>query len=114
MSPLILVVDDELDARETIRDLLEYEGYAVETAANGREALERIAALGDRRCVVLLDLFMPVMSGWELVERLGADPPPTVKVLITTSAPEQAPRGFPVLGKPLDADKLLALVRKHG
>ena len=59
----ILVVEDEVDSREALRDLLELEGYQVRTATNGREALDAMADLGDQLCIVLLDLFMPVMDG---------------------------------------------------
>ena len=115
-APVILVVDDEPDARETLRELLEYEGYTVAVAADGREAMERLASVdfAGRACIILLDLFMPVMNGWDLVERLRSDGTASrVKVVITTSAPNQAPAGFSVLAKPLDPDKLLATIKKH-
>src|SRR5215475_4842884 len=109
-APVILVVDDEPDARETLRELLEYEGYTVAVAADGREAAAFLGteAAGGRTCIILLDLFMPVMNGWEFVELLRARAAAAnVKVVITTSAPNQAPAGFNVLAKPLDPDKLL-------
>jgi CheY-like chemotaxis protein len=68
----VLVVDDEEPIRETLRDLLEDEGYDVEEAADGREALaalERSIA----PCVVLLDLVMPHMDGLEVLRRVAAD-----------------------------------------
>jgi len=115
-TPVILVVDDEPDARETLRELLEYEGYTVAVAADGREAVACLAAddVAGRPCIILLDLFMPVMNGWEFVAKLRADGNVAkVKVVITTSAPNQAPAGFSVLAKPLDPDKLLATIKKH-
>jgi CheY-like chemotaxis protein len=63
-APVVVVVDDEEDSREALKDLLELEGYRVEVAANGREALDRVDTLGDRICLMLLDLYMPVMDGW--------------------------------------------------
>ena len=115
-TPVILVVDDEPDARETLRELLEYEGYTVAVAADGREAIAILGTEGvaGRTCIVLLDLFMPVMNGWDFVEKLRANGAvPALKVVITTSAPNQAPAGFSVLAKPLDPDKLLATIKKH-
>jgi CheY-like chemotaxis protein len=115
-TPVILVVDDEPDARETLRELLEYEGYTVAVAADGREAVAFLATddVAGRTCIILLDLFMPVMNGWEFVEELRTNGTGAkVKVVITTSAPNQAPAGFNVLAKPLDPDKLLATIKKH-
>ena len=114
-KPVILVVDDEPDSRETLRELLELEGYTVAVAADGREAIEVLgSAVDGHPCIVLLDLFMPVMNGWEFVAELRTNAPTSrVKLVITTSAPNEAPPGFSVLAKPVDPDKLLATIRKH-
>ena len=63
-QPTVLIVEDDADTRDMIGRFLELEGYAVETAANGRQALDRLDA-GASACVILLDLMMPVMDGWE-------------------------------------------------
>lgn len=66
----ILVVDDDAAIRATIADILGLEGYAVETAANGLEALERV---GDRRpSIIVLDMRMPIMDGWTFARELQA------------------------------------------
>jgi CheY-like chemotaxis protein len=71
----ILVVDDEASARNALARLLRKEGYEVETANNGREALEALEAAGAQRPdLVLLDLMMPEIDGLELLEILHADP----------------------------------------
>ncbi|HSC27891.1 MAG TPA: response regulator [Vicinamibacterales bacterium] len=62
--PSVFIVEDDLDTREMLERFLELEGFAVETAANGRQALDRLGA-GAPACVILLDLMMPVMDGWE-------------------------------------------------
>jgi CheY-like chemotaxis protein len=109
-----LVVDDDVDARESMREFLEFEGFAVAVAGNGREALKCLDTLAGRSCLILLDLFMPIMSGWEFVEELSAKGcASNVKLVITTSAPSQAPSGFSVLAKPLDPDSLLTTVRQN-
>ncbi len=106
---IVLVVEDETESRETLRDLLELEGYTVETAPNGRAALEVMATL--EPCVVLLDLFMPVMDGWQVIDRLRTDGRlGKMNVLVMTSAAHKAPADLPVFEKPLNLDKLMRLV----
>jgi CheY-like chemotaxis protein len=106
-APVLLVVEDEADSRETLKELLELQGYRVATANNGREALEQLDLLGPH-CIMLLDLSMPVMTGWEVVEQLRTDGRlASLRLLIMTSATHAAPAGLPVLGKPLELAKLL-------
>jgi CheY-like chemotaxis protein len=108
---VVLVVEDEADSRETLRDLLGLHGFTVDVAETGVEALQKLAELGERECVMLLDLYMPVMDGWQVVEHLRSEGSlERVHVIITTSAPHKAPADLPVLTKPLDIEKLLAIV----
>jgi carbon storage regulator CsrA len=69
----ILVVEDDAVTRDMLTVLLEAQGYAVRTAANGQEALDFLRGAG-RSDLILLDLTMPVMSGWEFSGRLRQDP----------------------------------------
>ena len=109
----ILIVEDEEESRDTLRELLEFEGYKVETAVNGQEALARLDASGDEICIVLLDLFMPVMDGWQVIERLRANGRlDQTQIVIITSAPYRAPAGLPVFQKPLDLDKVMNTVQR--
>jgi len=109
----VLVVEDEQESRDTLRDLLELEGYRVQTAVNGREALDVISASGDDICIVLLDLFMPVMDGWQVVDQLRADGRlAKTQVVIITSAAHRAPPGLPVFEKPLDLEKVMSAVER--
>lgn len=62
----VLVVEDDVDAREALRVLLELKGCDALTAANGREALTRLRRAAERPRLVILDLRMPVMDGWAL------------------------------------------------
>jgi CheY-like chemotaxis protein len=104
----ILVVDDEPDIRESLAELFEDAGYAVSTAADGAEALEILAA-DELPCVV-----MPGVSGNEVYEQMVEDTRlGQVPVIIATSDPSRAPRGVPVMKKPIDTRRLLDVVRQH-
>lgn len=106
---MILVVDDEVHSRETLRDVLEDEGYTVMTARNGVEALAQVML--HKPSLVILDLLMPGMGGNALYEEMQKSPElAKVPVLVTTSDPSRAPRGVPTLAKPLTLDRLLSLV----
>ena len=89
---LVLVVDDEADIRELVRLNLELEGHDVELAADGASALAAFAADGLRPDLVLLDVMMPKVDGWEVLRQLKADPAPDVAatpiVLLTARAGE--------------------------
>ncbi len=69
--PRVLLVDDYPDAREMYSEYLRFSGFDVVEAANGMEALQR--AVDDRPDVILIDLSLPVMDGWEATRRLKAD-----------------------------------------
>jgi CheY-like chemotaxis protein len=106
----VLVVDDEPDIRESLRDALGDEGYSVFLASNGREALKILPDL-ERPCAVILDMIMPVMSGTELYSVLRTTPElADIPVLISTSDPSRAPGRVPVMRKPVDLDRLLLVL----
>ena len=113
--PSVLVVEDDPDVREFMEMLLASSGYRTASAANGAEALERIRA--ERPCVVLLDLMMPVMDGWEFRARQLADPElARVPVVCVTAVydPEDVTRQLQLkcIRKPVDFDEVLAEVRR--
>jgi CheY-like chemotaxis protein len=115
----ILVVDDDRDIRETLAEILLHEGYRVELAENGARALELIQR-GPRPALVLLDLMMPVMSGWEFLElaehdeRLAQIPVVVVSAMPAPLAPTDARGGVKAcLHKPLKLDQLLDLVHRY-
>ncbi|WP_239469997.1 response regulator [Archangium violaceum] len=70
-SPLVLIVDDYQDAREMYAEYLEFSGFRVAEARNGLEAMEKAFAL--HPSVILMDLSLPVMDGWEATRRLKND-----------------------------------------
>jgi two-component system cell cycle response regulator DivK len=72
ISPLVLLAEDFEDARELYREYLEYAGFSVATAINGREAIDRAAAL--QPDLILMDASMPVLDGWQATRVLKSDP----------------------------------------
>jgi CheY-like chemotaxis protein len=73
MNHGVLIVEDDVDLRQDLAFLIENQGHEVITAANGREALERLAELGPP-CMIHLDLMMPVMDRWEWRSELRTNP----------------------------------------
>jgi CheY-like chemotaxis protein len=83
--PRVLVVEDDLSAREMMRRLLIGEGWAVSVAINGREALERLTT--EQPNLILLDLMMPEMDGFEFLVEFRKDPKSaTTPVIVVTAA----------------------------
>ncbi|TCL72300.1 response regulator receiver domain-containing protein [Hydrogenispora ethanolica] len=83
----VLIVDDEPAIRFLIRATLEDEGYMLDEAADGMEALKRIAA--DKPDLIILDVMMPEMTGYELCQKLKADPATRGMVIIMLTAKGQ-------------------------
>jgi CheY-like chemotaxis protein len=113
----VLIVDDDHDIRETLEEILSYEGYAVATARNGADALDKARALHPE--LILLDLFMPVMDGTEFRRRQREDPDiGAIPVIVVSAAAglEERVRALGVaehLEKPLQIDGLLAVVARY-
>lgn len=112
----VLIVEDDDDLRDMMAQLLSLEGYRAETAANGRDALDYLSH-GDTPEVILLDLMMPVMDGWEFRRRLSDNPALARLPVVVLSAIDPARgsglNGMSFLKKPLDFDRLLELVRRY-
>jgi CheY-like chemotaxis protein len=112
--PLVMVVDDDDDVRESVSLLLSDEGYDVVTAPNGAVALHELHE-GVQPSLIVLDLMMPVMSGWEFRDRqLHDDQIATIPVIVLTAAGEPLGNlgGARVLSKAAGARVLLAAVER--
>jgi CheY-like chemotaxis protein len=112
----VLIVEDDEDLRDMMAQMLTIEGFAATAVGNGREALDYLRR-AIKPHVILLDLMMPVMDGWEFRRRQQADPELAPVPVIVLSALDRS-RAAPVdaiafLKKPLDFDRLLELVRDH-
>jgi CheY-like chemotaxis protein len=70
----IMIVEDDVDIADLVATTLEDDGYAVLVATNGQEALDKLRAAGTRPSLILLDLMMPVMDGWQFRKAQTADP----------------------------------------
>lgn len=90
-QPLILVVEDFDDAREMYRDYLEFDGFRVETARDGREAIDKARAL--QPDLILMDLSLPGIDGWEATRLLKAAPDTKHLIIIALSAHALAAEG---------------------
>ena len=114
----ILVVDDQSESSDAVGLLLEQQGLKVRVAHDGEEALDALHR-GLRPCLVVVDLMMPKMDGWEFRQRQLSDPQfATIPVVMMSGYPNaQKAAGTlgvrTILKKPLDPSRLLALVHRH-
>ncbi len=110
--PTILVVDDDAVIRDSLRELLTGEGYGVETAVDGQDALERLGSM-EPPGLILLDLKMPRMDGWQfLARRDGASSRIPVVLLSGMAFIRDAPGVADFIAKPIRPDRLLECVRR--
>ncbi|HJQ84617.1 MAG TPA: response regulator [Candidatus Binatia bacterium] len=111
----ILVVEDDNDVREAMIHVLAAEGYEAIPAGDGEEALSAIDG-GLEPCVILLDLMMPRMDGWEFIEHHRRRESRTPIIVVSAyGSPDQARGGGSVIAymrKPIDIDALLAVVAR--
>src|SRR5437868_3458188 len=109
----ILVVEDDHDIRVSIRGLLEYDGFRVLSVTNGSAALDLLEHTTPRPSLIVLDLMLPVMDGWQFAERLGRlRPLDSIPIVVMTGYDVQRPPegAVAVLKKPVNMSALLQLV----
>jgi CheY-like chemotaxis protein len=111
-----LVVDDDPDIRDALCELLQAEGYRAVSASNGQEAL---VYLGSREppCVILLDLMMPIMDGWEFRRQQQGNPTwSKIPVIVITAAGKYGANTIAaerILSKPLQLEHVLEALRQY-
>jgi CheY-like chemotaxis protein len=114
----VLVVDDQTESSDAVGLLLEQHGLKVRVAHDGEEALAALHQ-GLRPCLVMVDLMMPKMDGWEFRQRQLSDPAFAKIPVVIMSGYPNAQKAAGTLGvrtilkKPLNADRILALVNRH-
>lgn len=111
----ILIIEDDFDIREALKDALELEGYHVLTAKNGKEGLETLLTVASP-CLVLLDMMMPVMGGREFLHELKKDAtlmpiPVFIVSAIADKVNTDGAVGF--IKKPADLDVVLKMVERY-
>jgi CheY-like chemotaxis protein len=112
----ILVVEDDEDIRDLVELVLSNAGYEVLAAQNGAAALQVVGTA--QPDLILLDMRMPVMDGWEFARQYRARTESHAPIVVLTAARDAAGRAAEIhangyLGKPFDVDDLLALVSHH-
>lgn len=118
MSKKVLIVDDDVDVREAVADMLGEEGYEVITAEDGLQALKTLTTYASDICVILLDLMMPNMDGREFRrQQLVAPAIAAIPVIVVSAfnpgavASELSAKAF--LPKPFEAEQLQRVVVEH-
>ena len=113
----ILIIEDAVDIRYLLKSLFETEGFAVEQAGNGQEALDLLYRSTSLPNMILLDLMMPIMDGYEFRAKQESDPRiASIPVVVMTAdgdigSKKTRIRATEFLKKPVDINKLLTLVR---
>jgi CheY-like chemotaxis protein len=120
VQPTVLVVDDDRDIRDSLTHALVEGGYTAVGVANGQEALQWLRTARPAPFLILLDLTMPVMNGWQFRSEQQRDPGlAAIPVLIVSANADAARQAVALaaaghLAKPVDADQLLAWIRWLG
>lgn len=120
----ILIIEDDIDIRELIAEILTEEGYLTSTAENGKLGLDYLVAckVEERPDCIILDLMMPVMTGIQVLEKLQADYPndlAKIPVIIATAkgSPKEDLKNMPAnvtkIRKPMDVNELIDTVASH-
>jgi CheY-like chemotaxis protein len=115
----ILIIEDDEAIRETLASVLEDEGYQVQCAAHGRAALQQLRSGAPLPCLILLDLMMPIMNGWEFrAEQLHDPALAHIPVIVLSADREVGARASEVsvqgyLSKPMDLTVLLDTVSQY-
>jgi CheY-like chemotaxis protein len=116
--PAVLIVDDDDEPRDNLAALIRAEGYAVDTAGKGQEALEKLRS-GTPPCIILMDLMMPDMDGSEFRQLQLSDPAfrhiPVVLYSGSSNVSDYAERlnAVAFAEKPTELARLMVLIRKH-
>jgi DNA-binding response OmpR family regulator len=108
----VLVIDDEAGIRDSLQEFFLDEGFAVDTAADGEAALEKLTTPDEPPSVVILDMMMPKLSGSQVYALMQQDPRlANIPVIVSTSDPTRAPASVLIMRKPINLELLLNAVR---
>lgn len=111
----VLIIEDDEDIRDTLAEMIRLERFEVRTAANGKEGLEILGAI-ERPCLILLDLMMPILNGWEFrelqIENAVLASIPVVVVSAATEGMENL-KAEGYIKKPVEMEALMRTIRKY-
>lgn len=115
MSHCVLIVEDDADLRRLYAVGLSHRGYKVRLAANGQDAIERVEV--ERPDVIVLDIIMPVMDGWEVIERINTAGKSAIPVIVLSGTPRPNDDEFPSslcdwVQKPTSLDELGSAIER--
>jgi CheY-like chemotaxis protein len=115
----VFIVDDDLDIREILAETLVEKGFDVTTAANGDEALRVLRTMSVRPSVILLDLMMPIMDGYQFLEQRCLDPTIACIPVAIVTAGHGVDRarlgdGLEIIRKPFDVPRLVGILHTLG
>jgi CheY-like chemotaxis protein len=111
---LLFVVEDDDSARRALADILRLEGFEVVSAPNGKKALEYLHHSSTPPCLIILDLAMPEMDGWQFRAEQQKDPTlARIPVIVMTAFTNAEIDADAVLQKPLDLERLLDTIREY-
>ncbi len=114
-----MIVDDDAEIRQSLSELFEDRGHATIQAQNGQEAMDLLHQAGEPPCVILLDMLMPVMNGFEFLTKRESDarvqniPVVAVSASPANLARDEVKHANHVLAKPLDLAKLNKVVDEY-
>jgi two-component system response regulator CpxR len=112
----VLLVEDDLEIRDVLQDVLEADGFDVFPASNGKQALDFLTLNRPQQAdLVILDLMMPMVSGWQVLERMSADPRlSAIPVMVLSAVARGKPEGAATfLRKPFNLETFCDVVRDH-
>ena len=116
MEKKVLLVEDDLDLRDVLQDILESEGYDVIPATNGHQALEYLHTSrggADAPALMILDLMMPLVNGWQVLEAIREDPSLHEPIVVVSASGRQTPKGVATyLHKPFNLMDLLNTIHQ--
>lgn len=115
-ASVVLIVDDDEGIRETVQLALQMDNHSTALAAHGREALDWLGRHGPP-CLILLDLMMPFIDGWQVIEQLRRDDRfARVPVVVITAFTRDlgSAASLPILRKPIELGDLLSVTNSYG
>jgi CheY-like chemotaxis protein len=110
----LLIIEDDEAVVQSLRDVLEHHGYVVHTALDGKEGLEQLASSPESPCVIILDMMMPRMNGWQFLDVQRGNPETaSIPVIVCSAFHESAKSVRPaaVVEKPIRLDRLVGTVK---